>query len=95
MAGLASVKVTVHGRVTGIGFRAFARAQARALGLTGYARNLPGESVEIEAEGDRDKLEKLVARLRTGSPLARVEKMDVAWSEYSGNYPDFTIRPSV
>lgn len=91
MADLASVKVTVHGRVTGIGFRAFARAQAKALGLTGYARNLPDDSVEIEAEGERDKLEKLVARLKAGPPLSRVQNADVTWSEYRGIYQDFSI----
>jgi len=41
MADLALVKATVHGRVKGIGFRAFTWEQAKALGLNGYVRNLP------------------------------------------------------
>jgi acylphosphatase len=93
MAELASVKVNVSGRVTGIGFRAFVRAQALALGLTGYVRNLPGENaVEVEAEGEKAKLEKLVAYLRRGPPLARVERIETAWAAYTGKYHGFSIR---
>ena len=93
MADLALIKATVHGRVTGIGFRAFARAEAGTLGLTGFARNLPDENtVEIEAEGEKDGLEKLIAYLKVGPPLARVERVEISWSEYSGRYSDFSIR---
>ena len=93
MADLALIKATVHGRVKGIGFRAFAREQATSLGLSGYVRNLPDENtVEIEAEGEKDRLEKLIAYLRVGPPLARVERVEVNWSEYTGQYSDFTIR---
>ena len=93
MADLALIKATVHGRVTGIGFRAFARAEAGTLGLTGFARNLPDENtVEIEAEGEKDRLEKLIAYLKVGPPLARVDRVEISWSEYSGRYSDFSIR---
>ena len=93
MADLASIKATVHGRVTGIGFRAFVRAQANALGLTGWARNLPDErTVEIEAEGERVKLEELISYLRVGPSLASVERVGVNWSDYTGQYSVFSIR---
>ena len=93
MADLALIKVTVHGQVKGIGFRAFTREQAKALGLTGYVRNQPGENaVEIEAEGEKARLEKLIAYLKVGPPLARVERVEVNWSEYTGQYADFSVR---
>ena len=88
---LASVNIKVHGRVTGIGFRAFARVQGRALGLNGYARNLSDGSVLVEAEGEKPKLERLVARLRKGPPLSKVRNLEVTWSAYRGLYRDFTI----
>ena len=93
MANLALVRVTVHGRVKGIGFRAFTQEQAEALGLSGYARNLPGErAVEIEAEGEKARLEKLLAYLRVGPDMAKVERVEVSWAEYTGRYSDFSIR---
>lgn len=93
MVDLASVTVKVHGRVKGIGFRASVRVQARALRLNGYVRNLPDENaVEIEAEGEKDKLEKLVSYLRVGPSLARVTRVEVNWSEYTGRYSNFSVR---
>jgi len=48
----ASLHATVRGRVQGVGFREFVLTRARALGLTGAARNLlDGRSVEVVAEG--------------------------------------------
>ena len=72
---LASVRAIVYGDVQGVFFRAFASRQARELGLTGYVRNLPdGESVEVEAEGERNKLEELIGYLKVGPPAAKVER---------------------
>ena len=93
MADLASVQATVYGRVQRVYFRDFTSRQARELGLTGYARNLAdGEAVEVQAEGERNKLERLVDHLKAGPPRARVEKVVTNWSEYTGSYPDFSIR---
>ncbi len=93
MADLASVQATVHGRVQGVYFRNFTSGQASQLGLTGYARNLPGgKAVEVRAEGERNKLERLVDHLKVGPPRARVEKVVTDWSEYTGSYNSFTVR---
>ena len=93
MAELSSFKAIVRGRVTGIGFRAFTGKQAESLGLTGYVRNIPGErAVEVEAEGDKAGLEALISRLKVGPSPARVSGVEVTWREYSGKYPDFSIR---
>ncbi len=93
MADLASVRVIVYGYVQGVFFRAFASRRARALGLTGYVRNLPGrEAVEVNTEGERKQLEKLIDYLKLGPPTARVGKVVTKWSEYTGNYSGFSIR---
>ena len=93
MADLASVRVVVYGYVQGIFFRAFASRQATKLGLSGYVRNLPtGEAVEVQAEGGRKQLEKLIDSLEVGPPTARVEKVVTNWSKYSGGYSGFSIR---
>jgi acylphosphatase len=92
MADLTSVQATVYGRVQGVFFRAFAAEQANELVLTGYVRNLHGEGVEVLAEGERGQLEKLIDCLKVGPSDARVEKVVINWSEYTGNYSGFRIR---
>ena len=93
MTELASARVIVYGYVQGVFFRAFASKQATELGLTGYVRNLSGgEAVEVNAEGEREKLQELIGYLKVGPPAARVEKVETNWSDYSGSYPGFGIR---
>ena len=93
MTDLASVQATVYGRVQGVYFRDFTLRHARELGLTGYVRNLPGEkAVEVQAEGERNKLERLIDHLKVGPPAAKVEKVVTNWSEYTGSYAGFTVR---
>ena len=93
MTDLASVRAIVYGRVQGVFFRAFTQRQAGQLGLTGYVCNLPdGRVVEVHAEGERNKLERLVDYLNAGPPGARVERVETNWAEYTGSYSGFNIR---
>ena len=93
MTNLASVQAIVYGRVQGVFFRAFVSNRANELGLTGYVRNLPGrEAVEVQAEGERKQLERLIEYLKVGPPSARVDEVVTNWSEYSGSYSHFSIR---
>jgi acylphosphatase len=87
---LASLSAIVHGRVQGVGFRFFVLRQGRALGLTGYVRNLPGGMVEVWAEGEKGKLLQLLRHLEVNSP-GLVERVDARWSEYSGSFHQFVI----
>ena len=83
----------VHGHVQGVFFRYFVQDVARGFGLKGYVRNLPnGDAIEVEAEGDRQQLEKLVEQLTIGPSTARVENIEVTWSDYSRQFNNFRIR---
>ncbi len=92
MAGLASVQVTVYGRVQGVFFRAFVVEHAGELGLTGYVRNLPSGFVETRVEGEKERLEKLISYLKAGPPGARIDKVITNWTKYTGNYSGFRVR---
>jgi len=93
MAQKAHLSAKVYGHVQGVFFRYFVRDIARMLGLKGYARNLPsGDAVEVQAEGEKQQLEKLVEQLKIGPPEARVRKVETTWAEYSGQFNNFTIR---
>ncbi len=92
MTDLASVQAVVYGRVQGVYFRAFTSSYARELGLSGYVRNLPDwKTVEVQAEGERKQLQKLIDHLKVGPPRARVEKVETSWSEYTGSYSGFSV----
>ena len=88
----ARLDATVHGRVQGVGYRAFVREQARRLGLAGWARNEPDGDVRVLAEGPRDALEALLAKLEQGPPAARVARVTPFWSEASGEFDGFGVR---
>ena len=92
MGDLASFHAVVSGRVQGVFFRAFVSRRAKELGLTGYARNIPGGAVEVQAEGERAKLEKLLSYLQAGPAAARVGKVETSWLDYTGRYPGFGVR---
>ena len=85
--------MVVRGRVQGVFFRDFTLQRASELGLRGYVRNLPhGQSVEVVAEGDRAKLQRLIEHLKAGPPSAVVSDMEISWSEFSGEYDRFGVR---
>lgn len=87
-----SFKALVSGRVQGVGFRYFTLRKGSALGLKGYARNLPGGQVEVAAAGDRDSLEKLISELRLGPSSSMVTEVEVDWSSDDAvKYGGFTI----
>ncbi len=92
MSELAHVEIVVHGQVQGVFFRAFTSRVAKSLGLKGYVRNLPHGSVEIHAEGNKNNLDDFVDKLHAGPPESLVEKVDVIWSEFTGQYVTFDIK---
>ena len=87
-----SAQVVVHGWVQGVYFRAFTRDQARSLGLTGWVRNRRDGTVEALFEGEKEKVDQMIAWCRRGSPPSRVEKVDVTYGLSSGSFDSFEIR---
>jgi len=93
MANMARLSATVYGRVQGVYFRYFVRNIARELGLKGYVRNLgSGDAVEVQAEGEKSQLDRLLEQLKVGPPGAWVKRVEIDWSDYSGQSPNFSIR---
>ena len=82
----------VHGRVQGVGFRFFAQLRASELGLTGYVRNRWDGAVEVVAEGEEDAVRRLLGELRVGPRSAIVDRVDVQWGDYTGEFKYFGVR---
>lgn len=73
-------RILVSGLVQGVGFRYFCHKHARLLGLSGFARNLVHGDVEVEAQGEREKIEHYIERLRGGPAGAVVSGVAVEWA---------------
>jgi acylphosphatase len=91
MSDIGAVHLLVHGRVQGVFYRASTQKSAEGLGLTGWVKNCADEAVEIHAEGNREKLEELIAWCRQGPPSASVSGIDLNWTEAEG-FSSFEIR---
>lgn len=86
------VKATVRGFVQGIGYRYFTVREANNLGLKGYVRNLHDGNVEAVAEGEKDKIDDFILRLKKGPSFSNVSDVDVVWDFYRGEFKNFDIR---
>lgn len=73
---MATFEFRIRGTVQGVGFRWFVARHAMALGLVGYARNLPDGSVEVVAAGTHEAIEQLAAELRRGPEFAKVDTVE-------------------
>ena len=71
------VHAVVAGLVQGVGFRYFTVMTAGKLGLGGWVRNCYDGSVEVEAQGERGKVARLISALKQGPRYADVERVDV------------------
>ena len=74
-------RLTISGRVHGVGFRAWVVARARALGLSGWVRNRRDGSVEVLVDGDTAAVEELVRACRRGPRLAEVSAIEEALAD--------------
>jgi len=86
------VRVWISGRVQGVFFRAHVQDEARQLGLSGWVRNLRDGRVEAVFEGPAEKVEKMLAWCRKGSPLSYVERVETQEEELQGTSNGFEIR---
>jgi acylphosphatase len=91
-ASRARIEAVVRGRVQGVGYRAFVFDEASLLGLSGWVANEPDGSVRLQAEGPRDDLERLLARLWDGPRAAWVDDVAVTPMTVTGRDDGFRVR---
>ena len=87
----ARAHVIISGRVQGVAFRIATVEEAQRLGLDGWVRNLRDGRVEALVEGERPKVEALVAWCHHGPPPARVMDVQVSWEPAQGGLGPFDI----
>ena len=85
------VKLSVIGKVQGVYFRIYTKEEANRLGLTGTVKNLDDGSVQIIAEGEEDKLRKLIEWTKKGYPNAKVENVSIKFSNSTNEWKNLRI----
>jgi acylphosphatase len=83
--------VIVSGRVQGVFFRAETQKAASRIGVTGWVRNRPEGTVEAVFEGESALVDQALAWCRQGSPMSKVDDVQVEWGEFSGEFESFAI----
>jgi len=68
-------RLTVSGRVQGVGYRQATLGEAQLLGLGGWVRNCPDGTVQIEAEGPVVQLNDLRLWCERGPVAAQVHRV--------------------
>jgi acylphosphatase len=86
-----AVSVSVTGRVQGVAFRWYAVQEAERLGVTGWIRNEPDESVAGHFEGPDDAVDALVDWCHRGPSYASVRHVAVTEARPTGA-AEFAIR---
>jgi acylphosphatase len=84
--------VFISGNVQGVFYRSETKYKANKHHMNGWVRNLPDERVEAVFEGEEEDVTRLVEFCRTGPTNARVNRVNVTWEPYSGEYDSFEIR---
>lgn len=86
-----AVRLTIAGVVQGVGFRAWTKRTARALGIHGWVKNEADGTVLVHAEGEDGLIVQFIAALHMGPPGAAVDRVffdDVPVEDF----PSFTQR---
>ncbi len=95
MDGPVRLTAWVEGRVQGVGFRWWVRANALELGLAGYAENLTDGRVKVVAEGTelrcRELLDRLDAEAWPRRP-GRVSRVSHRWAQACNDLAGFAER---
>ncbi|WP_108669118.1 carbamoyltransferase HypF [Peribacillus acanthi] len=88
-----ALRITVTGRIQGVGFRPFVYSLAKKHELNGTVQNIVG-SVRIVVEGEEENVERMVSELKTSQPsLAKIDEVCIKGVAPKG-YEEFTILPS-
>ncbi len=87
-----TIHIVISGLVQGVGFRHFVRSKARELGLVGWVSNTENGMVEVIAEGEKEKIEKIILLCQEGPMLSEVKDVSLDWQEPTGKFSSFEIK---
>jgi len=72
---LPAYKLKIHGKVQGVFYRDFARKQAEALDISGWAKNDSDGTVTAYIQGEEDKIDYFLVLLWSGPEASKVQNI--------------------
>lgn len=91
-AGEKTVRLSIEGRVQGVGYRSWVERTATRLGLAGWVRNRRDGTVEAVISGDAAAVDEMIDRCSYGPRSAQVTGVEV--SAAPGPLQGFEVRPT-
>lgn len=70
--------IIASGKVQGVGFRFFCQLNAAPLNLTGFAKNLDDGDVEIEVQGEKEKLDSFISKIKAGNRFIKITNLNIS-----------------
>lgn len=90
-----ALRLSITGRVQGVGYRDWARSRASELGLRGWVRNRADGSVEALAVGPDESVQLFVQQCHRGPSMARVDRVVVEPAQGILGDSGFVQKPTV
>jgi acylphosphatase len=87
----ARIHILISGQVQGVFFRSNTIHVANELGVRGWIKNLPNGMVEVVAEGNKQKLDRLIEFCREGPEGAKVENIEIKWEKPKNEFEGFDV----
>lgn len=85
-------KVSIRGRVTGVGFRYSTLIKSAEFpSLKGYVRNAAYGEVEVFVQGDEKEVDQMLAWLKEGPRFSRVDQFECVKTVLDQSLAEFTI----
>ena len=88
---MVQANLIISGKVQGVFYRASCQEAAMRLGLKGWVKNLPTSQVEVLVQGEKEKIEKLIAWCKKGPSGAKVTDINVGWLDSERDFSSFEV----
>jgi len=85
-------QINVFGYVQGVGYRFNAQKQAEQLGLTGWIKNEPDQTVTIVVQGKKEKIKEFFDWCKKGPSKSQVNKIKIKDEPIEKIFNNFFIK---
>ncbi len=85
------IECIISGRVQMVMYRDYVQRKGRSLGLVGTVQNLDNGQVKATAQGEKKILQEFIKKIRTGPIMAKVESVEIEWSDELEDLYGFSI----